>query len=167
MTLLDKTLRDGRGGNKAVASAATTAAHGGEMMRAASDVIAARLNIMAEGLANPMKADMTEMSLMSTEKVEALTASAAAVAANFGDLSARLSKSAMDEVGHAQRVVTAMSSATTPAGAASAQFNYAMGWWGRAAGQMLTLNTEILKAQADALRPIHKTAVANAKRLKR
>jgi hypothetical protein len=32
---------------------------------------------------------------------------------------------------------------------------------------MLTLNTEILKAQADALRPIHKTAVANARRLKR
>lgn len=167
MTLLDKTLRDGRRANKAAASAAATAVHGGEMMRAASDVIAARLNIMAEGLANPMKADMAEMSLMSTEKVEALTASAAAVAGNLNDLGARLSKSALDEVGHAQRVVTAMTTATTPAGAATAQFNYAMGWWGRAAGQMMTLNTEMLKAQADALRPIHKTAVANARRLKR
>ncbi len=167
MTLLDKTLRDGRRAKKAATSAATTAVNSGEMMRAASDVIAARLNIMAEGLANPMKADMAEMSLMSTEKVEALTASAAAVASNFGDLTTRLSNSALDEVGHAQRVVSAMTSAATPAGAATAQFNYAVGWWGRAAGQMMTLNTEILKAQADALRPIHSVAVANARRLKR
>ena len=32
---------------------------------------------------------------------------------------------------------------------------------------MLTLNTELLKAQSDALKPIHSAAVANAKRLKR
>ena len=167
MTMLDKALRDGKRLNRNATSAAITAASGGEMMRAASDVIAARLNIMAEGMANPMKADMAEMSLMSTEKVEAMSASAAAVAGNLGDLAARVSKSAMDEVGYAQRAATAVAAAATPAGAATAQFNYAVGWWGRAAGQMLTLNTELLKAQADALRPIHSAAVANAKRLKR
>ena len=32
---------------------------------------------------------------------------------------------------------------------------------------MLTLNTEMLKAQSEALKPIHRTAVANAARLKR
>ena len=167
MTPIDKALRDGKRIQKNATSAAMTAASGGEMMRAASDVLAARLSIMAEGMANPMKADMAEMSLMSTEMVEAMSASAAAVAGNLGDLAARMSKSAMDEMSHAQRAATAMTSAATPAGAATAQFNYAVGWWGRAAGQMLTLNTELLKAQADALKPIHSVAVANAKRLKR
>jgi hypothetical protein len=167
MTLLDKTLRDGKRLNRNATSAAMTAASGGEMMRAASDVIAARLNIMAEGLANPMKADMAEMHLMSTEKAEAFSESAATVAGNLGDLAARLSKSAMDEMGHAQRAAAAVAAAASPAGAATAQYNYAVGWWGRAAGQMLTLNTELLKAQADALRPIHSAAVANAKRLRK
>jgi hypothetical protein len=50
---------------------------------------------------------------------------------------------------------------------AQVQFDYAVGWWSRAASQMLTLNTEMLKVQADAMKPIHATAVANAKRLKR
>lgn len=167
MTMLDKALRDGKRLHRNAASAALTAASGGEMMRAASDVISARLNIMAEGLANPMKADMVEMSLMGTEKAEAFSESAVAIAGNLGDLAARMSKSAMEEMTHAQRAAAAITSAATPAGAASAQFNYAVGWWGRAAGQMMTLNTELLKAQSDALRPIHSAAVANAKRLKR
>jgi hypothetical protein len=32
---------------------------------------------------------------------------------------------------------------------------------------MLTLNSALLQGQADAIRPIHNTAVANAKRLKK
>lgn len=167
MTPLDKALRDSRRMQKNATSAAITAVSGGEMLRAASDVIAARLNIMAEGLADPMKIDMAEMSLMGTEKAEAFSESAAAVAGNLGDLAARMSKSAMDEMGHAQKAAAAITSAATPAGAATAQYNYAVGWWGRAAGQMLTLNTELLKAQADALKPIHSAAVANARRLKK
>ena len=167
MTPLDKVLRDSRRMQNNTTSAALTAVSGGEMMRAASNVIAARLNIMAEGLANPMKADMAEMSLMSTEKAEAFSEAAASVAGNLGDLAARMSKSAAEEMSHAQRAAAAVVSASTPAGAATAQYDYAIGWWGRAAGQMLTLNTELLKAQADALKPIHSAAVANAKRLKR
>lgn len=167
MTLLDKTIRDGKHAASNARSAGDNAVHGGEMLRAASDVIAARLTIMAEGLANPMKADMAEMSLMSTEKMQAMTASAAAVAADMGDLAARVSKSALDEVAHAQRAASQMATAASPQAAATAQFNYAVAWWGRATGQMLTLNTELLKAQADALKPIHTAALANARRLKR
>ena len=167
MTQFDKALRNGRRMASNNESAATTAVAGGEMMQAASDVIAARMQIMAAGMANPMHADMKEMSLMSSEKVEAMSASAATLASNFGDLGGRLAKSAMNEVGLASRAASAMASAATPGAFATMQYNYAVAFWGRAAGQMLTLNTELLKAQADALKPIHKTAVANAKRLKR
>lgn len=167
MTEINKALRNGRRMVRNSTSAANTALAGGEMLQAAGDVIAARLEIMAAGMADPRKADLKEISLMSSEKVEALTASAASVTRNFGDLGGRLAKAAMAEAGLASKAASAMTTAASPAAFATMHYNYAVGLWGRAAGQMLTLNTELLKAQADALKPIHTTAVANAKRLKR
>ena len=167
MTQIDKALKTGKQLNRNAATAVDAALSGGEMLNAAGEVIAARLQIMAQGMADPRKADMTEMSLMSSEKVEALSASAAAMGKTFGDIGDRMGSSVMTEAGLASRAATAMASAGTPAGALQAQYAWAVGWWGRAAGQMLTLNTELLKGQADALRPIHTTAVANAKRLKK
>ncbi|MBB5745248.1 phasin family protein [Brevundimonas variabilis] len=167
MTQFSKALRDSQQMTSNAHSAALSALNGGEMMKAASDVIAARLEIMAAGLANPGQADLTEMSLMSSEKVEALSASAATLSSNMGELGGRLSRNAMEELALASRAASSMATAGTPAGVAQVQFNYAVGWWSRAASQMLTLNTEMLKAQADAMKPIHATAVANAKRLKR
>ena len=167
MTEIDKAIKTGHRLTRNAASAASTARDGGEMLQASGDVISARLGIMAAGMVDPLKADLTEMSLMSTEKVEALTASVTAVAQTFGGMGERLGANALTEAGLATRAASAMATALTPAGVMQAQYSYAVGWWSRAAGQMLTLNTELLKAQAAALHPIHKTAVANAKRLKK
>lgn len=167
MTQFDKAMKTGRRLTRDGARAANTALSSGEMMQAAGDVINARLEIMAAGMVDPRKADLTEMSLMSSEKVEALSASASALARTFGDIGGRLGSGVMTEAGLASRAVTAMASAATPAAAMQTQYNYAVGWWSRAAAQMLTLNTALLKGQADAMRPIHKTAVDNARRLKK
>ena len=167
MTQFDKAIKTGRRLNRDGARAASTALSGGEMMKAAGDVINARLEIMAAGMVDPRKADLKEMSLMSTEKVEALTASASAVARTFGDISERLGSGALTEAGLASRAATAMATAASPAAVLQTQYSYAVGWWSRAAARMLTLNTTLLKGQADAMRPIHRTAVANAKRLKK
>ena len=147
--------------------ATRTAKAGHELLQASGDVIARRLEIVADALRDPLKADLREMSLMGSEKVEALSASASAMAKTFGDIGGRLGSSLMTEAGHASQAATAMVSAGSPAAALHAQYSYAVGWWGRAAGQMLALNTELLKGHADALRPIHRTAVANAKRLRK
>ena len=167
MTQFDKAIKTGRRLTRDGARAANTALSGGEMMKAAGDVINARLEIMAAGMVDPRKADLKEISLMSSEKVEALSASASAVVKTFGDIGGRLGSGVMTEAGLASRAVTAMASAASPAAALQTQYDYAIGWWSRAAGQMLTLNTALLKGQADVLRPIHKTAVDNAKRLKK
>lgn len=167
MTQFDKALKTGRRLNRDGARAARTALSGGEMLQAAGDVINARLGIMAAGLADPRKIDLKEMSLMSSEKTEALSASAAALTRTFGDIGGRVGSSLITEAGLATKAASAMAAAATPAAAMQAQYSYAVGWWGRAASQMLTLNSELLKGQADALRPIHATAVANAKRLKK
>ncbi len=139
----------------------------GEMMQAAGDVVAARLNILAAGLADPSKADLKEMALMGSEKVEALSESARAAARTLGEIGGRLGSGVVTEMGLASRAAAAMAAAKTPAAAAEAQFGYALSWWSRALSQAMTLNTEMLKVQAEAIRPIHKAAVANAKRLKR
>lgn len=148
-------------------AATATAVAGGEMMKAAGDVISARMEILAKGLADPRRADFEEISLMSSEKVEALSESAASLTRNLGDLGGRLSSSAAEEMSIASRAAEALASAKTPQAFAAAQYDYALGWWSRATGQMLSLNTELLKAQSEALKPIHATAMANARRLKR
>jgi hypothetical protein len=167
MTQIDRALKTGRRLNRDGARAARTALSGGEMLQAAGDVINARMEIMAAGLADPRKIDLTELSLMSSEKTEALSASAAALTRTFGEIGGRVGSGLMTEAGLASKAAASIASASTPAAAMQAQYSYAVGWWSRAASQMLTLNSELLKGQADALRPIHRTAVANAKRLKK
>lgn len=167
MTQFDKAMKTGRRLNRDGARAVDTALSGGEMLQASGEVINARLEIMAAGLVDPRRIDLAEMSLMSSEKTEALTASAAALTRTFGDIGGRVGSSLMTEAGLASKAVSAFATAATPAAAMQAQYSYAVGWWSRAAAQMLTLNSELLKGQADALRPIHKTAVDNAKRLKK
>ena len=167
MSEFEKALKTGRRLTRDGARAASTALSGGEMMKAAGDVINARLEIMAAGMVDPRKVDLKEMSLMSSEKVEALSASASSVAKTFGDIGGRLGSGVMTEAGHASKAAASIATAATPAAAMQAQYSYAIGWWSRAAAQMLTLNTALLKGQADAMRPIHKTAVDNAKRLKK
>jgi hypothetical protein len=166
-TSLDKFFSRAERVGRDARSATATAVAGGEMMKAAGDVIAARMEILAAGMADPRKADLKEISLMSSEKVEALSESAASLTRNLGELGDRLSKTAADELARAGKAASAMATASTPQALAAAQYDYALGWWSRAASQMLTFNTEMLKAQSEALKPIHHTAVANAKRLKR
>lgn len=139
----------------------------GEMMQAAGDVVAARLNIMAAGLADPSKADLREMALMGSEKVEALSESAVAATRTFGEIGGRLGSMVVTEMGLASRAAADVAAAKSPVAAAQAQYGYALGWWGRALSQALTFNTEMLKVQTEAMRPIHKAAVANAKRLRK
>lgn len=122
---------------------------------------------MAQDLTNPKGQDLKELSLMSTEKAVALTASASAIAASAGAISQRLGQAAADEGVIAMRAAASLAEARSSAEAASAQFRYALGWWGRAASQALTLNTELMQAQAEAIAPIHKTATANARRLRK
>ena len=121
------------------------------MLSASAEVIAARTALMVQGLTDPRGQDMVELSLMTSEKTEALAASAAALA----------------EGARALGAAAAVACARTPAEAVEAQFRYALGWWSRAAGQTLTLTAELAQAQTAALAPIHKTAVANAKRLRK
>jgi hypothetical protein len=147
--------------------AARVARSGQETLQASGDVIARRLEIVAEAMRDPLHADLREMSLMGSEKVEALSASAR-VGLNGGlALATVVSSTAARETAAARDALGAMTTADSPMAAALAHNAWATAAFGRAVSDGWALGATMLKLQADALAPIHAAAVANAKRLKR
>lgn len=163
MTSIRKAARSQRRLARDSLAATKQAVAGGAMIQAAGEVIAARLEMMSD----PRRVDLTEMALMSTEKIDAVAASAVSLSKNASKMGSRLVETALAESQHASRAALAVASAATPAAMIAAQMAWASGWWTRATRQMLALNGDLLKVQAEAMRPIHDKAVANARRLKR
>ena len=140
---------------------------GGELMAASAEVVAARLEILAAGLADPRRADLKEMALMGSEKVAAFTASAGRATRGMTTATEALVAASAREAGLAAEAARAVATATTPVAAAQAQTTYMLGWWSRAAEQGWALGSAMLTAQADAMKPLHKAATANARRLRK
>lgn len=147
--------------------AARAARAGQELLQASGDVIARRLEIVAEAMRDPAKADLREMALMGSEKVEALAASAAAGLNGVTAMAATTAAVAARETAAAQRALGAALSAESPAEAALAQADWVGAAMGRTIRDGWALGAAMLKLQSDALAPIHAAAVANARRLKR
>lgn len=146
--------------------AARTARAGQETAEASAQVIARRLAIMGEALADPLRADHAELGRMGTEKVEALTASAGAVASGALDLADQGRRIADRESVEASAHLARLARVDSLAGAAALQTAWGLGLWSRAVADSWTMGDAMLKLQAHALSPIHAAAVANAKRLK-
>ncbi|MFN3353063.1 MAG: phasin [Brevundimonas sp.] len=158
---------DARRARKAAETVAATAAAQGEMLRAAGDVVAARLQILAAGMSDPRRADLPEMARMSLEKVEAGALAAAGASGKLSEAATRAGASALNEARLAGEAMSRAASARSPMDAGLALMSYGMGWWGRAAGEALKWNATLLEAQAEALKPIHRVATDNARRLRR
>lgn len=163
MTSIRKAAQNTRRMTRDSLAATKQAVAGGAMMQAAGEVIAARLEMMSD----PRRVDLAEMALMSTEKLDAVAASAVSLSRNATRMGGKLVETALSESQHASRAAIAVASAATPAAMVAAQMAWASGWWTRATSQLLNLNGELLKVQAQAIRPIHDKAVANARRLRR
>ena len=147
--------------------AARAARAGQELLEASGDVIARRLGIVAEAIRDPSKADLRELTLMSSEKVEALTESATVGLNGAMSLAVQGGAIAARETAAARGALDAVVNARTPAEAALAQTSWATEAMSRAMADSWALGASMLKLQADALAPIHAAAVANARRLKK
>lgn len=149
-----------------IARAARTARVGQETAEASAQVIARRLAIMGEALADPLRADHAELGRMGVEKVEALTASAGAVATGALDLADQGRRIADREGLEASAHLARLAGVDSLAGAAALQTVWGMGVWSRALSDSWNMGEALLKLQAEALSPIHAAVVANAERLK-
>lgn len=137
-----------------------------DTLRAAGEVIAARLAILASAAADPTNADFAEIRLMSAEKIEALAASGAVLADRMATEGGRLQESIMDEATAGMDAARRMSAAGSPGEALAVQAEWAAGWWSRTSARALLLNAAALEAQQAAFEPIRQAALNNATRLK-
>lgn len=147
--------------------AARAARAGQELLEASGDVIARRLTIMAEAVANPAKADMAELTLMGSEKLDAMAKSARIGLTGAAVLSQTAQTVAARETAAAGRAFDAVLRSRTPAEMMAAQGAWAANAFSRSLEQGWAMGAAMLKLQTDALQPIHAAATANAERLRR
>jgi len=150
-----------------VRHAARTARASRELFEASGAVIARRLEIVAEGVRDPLKADLRELTLMGSEKVEALAASAAAGLSGAAAMATQGAAVAVREAAAAQEALGEVLRAAGPAEAVAAQGAWAAAAMNRAVRDGWAFGAAMLKLQADALQPIHAAATANARRLRK
>lgn len=147
--------------------AARAARAGQELLEASGDVIARRLTIMAEAIADPAKADMAELTLMGSEKLDALSKSARIGLNGAAVLAQTAQTVAARETATASRALDAVMRSETPAEMLAAQSAWAANAWSRSLEQGWAMGAAMLKLQTDALQPIHAAAIANAERLRK
>lgn len=140
---------------------------GQELVEATAYVVQKRLEILAGAAGDPMRADHEEIGRMGAEKVEAFTASAAAV----GDAAVALGQSCTDmAVRQSQQLQSNLDALVQPrddAARLALQTEQIAQFWGQAMIDSIDLWNQGLKAQADIMAPVHATATANAERLKK
>jgi hypothetical protein len=147
--------------------AARAARAGQELLEASGDVIARRLGIVADAMRDPSKADMTELALMGSEKLEAINASARIGMTGAMALARTAQGVAARETAAASQAFDAVMKSTNPAEMLTTQGQWAAKAWTRSWEDSWAMGAALMKLQTDALQPIHAAATANAKRLKR
>jgi hypothetical protein len=147
--------------------AARAARAGQELLEASGDVIARRLGIVVEAMRDPSKADMRELALMGSEKVEAMAASAQVGLSGAMAMAQTAQTVAARETAAASQAFDAVMASTHPAQAMTAQGLWAANAWTRSMQDSWAMGAALMKLQTDALQPIHAAATANAKRLRK
>jgi hypothetical protein len=139
-----------------------TAAKAGELAAASAEVIGRRL----ADVARVGSVDPTEATLMVTEKAEAFALAGLAVAPHMASAGLAAARHATDETSRAVEHARSLAGATPPE-AAALTARYWFDAWGRGAAFWAVLGAAGTAAAAAALAPVHKTAVANRRRLRR
>jgi hypothetical protein len=151
---------------RSASDTAATMVKGAELAMASAQVIAARMAVLGTHSFAPTAETATEMALMAPEKVEAFANAGVSMAGHLGGMAAEGAKAVARESLIAAEACADIASARSPMDFALAQSRYVAGWFGRATTDYIAMAALTTKLQADALAPIHKTATANAKRLK-
>lgn len=139
---------------------------GQETLEASGRVIARRLTIVSEAIADPLRADHAELSRMGTEKVAAMTAATEALIEGAVDLTRASCSIAEREADLGSNLINQMGQARSLSDVAVLQAQWGMAAWNRALSDSHSLTLSLLGTQARALEPIHETVTDNARRLK-
>lgn len=146
--------------------ASRNARTGQETLEASGRVIAKRMAILSEAMADPLRADHAELSRMGTEKLVAASASAEALIEGSVDLARTSYSIAEREAEHSTDLMNQIGRARSLADVAMLQAQWGFGAWTRALSDSQDLAARLLQTQERALSPIHSAVTDNAMRLK-
>lgn len=138
----------------------------GELALVSGEVVAKRLALGAAAMVDPLNADHAEFARMAPEKAQAFTEAGAAVLQRTGEVAQQMADYALAEISIAMRSTMGMAACRTPVALASAQGKFLRGWISRSLSQAAAMGSIAVSYQAAAMAPVHKTATANARRLK-
>ena len=136
-----------------------------EIAVAANEVITARMALAAVPRA-VTAAGQAEFARMVPEKAHAFAAAGAGAAQHLAAIALDANRAALREGAAATRAGAAMFAAMTPEAFAAAQRDWIAGWFGRAVAQTQAMTAAAAALQAAMIAPIHRTATANARRLR-
>lgn len=146
--------------------ASRNARTGQETLEASGRVIAKRMSLLSEAMADPANADHAELSRMGTEKLVAAAASAEALIEGGVGLARAASSIAEREAEHGTHLMQDISHARSLADVAMLQAQWGLAAWNRALSDGQDMTSRLLDTQARALSPIHSAVTDNASRLK-
>ncbi len=136
-----------------------------EMMLASAQVIGHRVQLMAAAGHNPSVSDQREMSLMVNEKTAAVAESTMAMASGMAKMNFQFAMQALMQMSRMWAGMFAIGMSRTPAHSLETQTNLLTGNFARSVAASSRLSESTAELAHKALKPIHRRATANAKRL--
>ncbi|MEO8628078.1 MAG: polyhydroxyalkanoate granule-associated phasin [Betaproteobacteria bacterium] len=136
-----------------------------EMMLASAQVIGHRVQLMAAAGHNPSVSDQREMSLMVNEKTAAVAESAMAVASGMARMNFQFAVQAFTQMTRVWTGMFAMGMSRGPTQSLQTQTRLLTNHLARSVAASSRLSESTAELAHKALKPIHRRATANAKRL--
>jgi hypothetical protein len=138
----------------------------GELALASGEVVAKRMALGAAAMVDPLNADHAEFARMVPEKAQAFADAGTAVLQRSSDIVQQMANFAVNEMSIAMKSTMDMVACRTPAALVAVQGKFLLGWLNRSLSQSAALGAFAVRSQAAVMAPVHKTATANARRLK-
>jgi O-methyltransferase involved in polyketide biosynthesis len=147
------------------AAATLSASRSGDLALAASQVVAKRMALGIAGALNPADADHAEFARMVPEKIDAFSAVGVVMRQQTDHVAREFTRLASDEMQLAAQATMSLAGCTTPGALAAAQHALMVGWFERAAANVVAMGMLTLQAQEAAMAPLHTQVAVNVDRL--
>lgn len=149
----------------AAAQNASSLFRAGELALAAATVIGARSQLGLAGAADPARADYAELARIAPEKIDAFSRSGAAVVGQVWEMQREVGTLMLRQAEAGLNLALAFWQLPLPHHAAQLQADFVAGTVDRTADSADRLAHRASRLHDTAMRPIHRRATANARRL--
>jgi len=160
-----RTFREARKLDKTMIVAGKNALKTGDLLEASGHVVAQCMTLGAAAMIDPLNANHAELATIIPEKIVAFSEAGMTWLQWSGEVAEQMASFAATEMATVAHAAVAMANCRTPAGMIATQSEFATAWFARALSHSIALGSLTMRSQGAVVAPIHRTAMANARRL--